>query len=81
MLFTPKKYGKDWTQFLAITSCVASLGFAFFAIVAAWSHYDDLSDKVFSVLAFILGSIVFGSVGRDQWRKASKMNADEGPKP
>jgi hypothetical protein len=77
MLFTPKKYGKDWTRFLGLSFCAASLGFAFFAIAAAWMNYGNLSDKIFSVLAFILGAVVFGALGRDQWAKASRMSADD----
>ena len=74
MLFTPKKYGKDWTRFLAISFCAASLGFALFAISASWTDYDNLSDKIFAAAAFSLGAVVFGALGRDQWKKASEMS-------
>ena len=72
MLFTPKKYGKDWTRFLGISFYGASIGFAFFALIAAWTNYDNLADKIFSVVAFILGATVFGALGKDQWTKHPK---------
>jgi hypothetical protein len=78
MLFTPKKYGKDWTRFLGLSFCAASLGFALSAILAPWTDDLDLSDRIFTVLGFILAAIVFGALGRDQLKKASEMSADEG---
>jgi hypothetical protein len=77
MLFTPKKYGKDWTRFLGLSFCAASLGFALFAILAPWTDDLDLSDRIFTMLGFILAAIVFGALGRDQLKKASEMSADE----
>ena len=77
MLFTPKKYGKDWTRFLAVSFCAASVGFALFAISAPWMAYDDLSDKTFVAAAFTLGAIVFGALGRDRWKRASEMTAGD----
>jgi len=76
MLFTPKKYGRDWTRVLAITFYAMSLGFTLFAIFAPWTDCGDASDRIFEVLAFILGAIVCGALGRDQWKKASEMDAD-----
>jgi hypothetical protein len=77
MLFTPKKYGKDWTRFLGFSFCAASLGFALFAILAPWTDDLDLSARIFTMLGFILAAIVFGAWGRDQLKKASEMSADE----
>lgn len=77
MLFTPKKYGKDWTRFFGFGFCAASLGFALFAILAPWTDDLDLSDKMFTILGFMLAAIVFGALGRDQLKKASQMSADE----
>ena len=70
MLFTPRKYGKDWTLFLAVSLCAGSLGFAFFALAAGvgWIAYGDRSDQMFATLAFIVGAIVFGVLGREQWK-------------
>ena len=77
MLFTPKKYGRDWTRFLGASLCAASVGFAFFAVLGAWTAYGNHSDKIFAVVAFALGAIVFGALGRDQWKKASQVNPDD----
>ena len=77
MLFTPKKYGKDWTRFLGLSFCAASLGFALFAILAPWTDDLELSDRIFATLSFMLAAIVFGAMGRDQLKKASGMSADE----
>jgi len=78
MLFTPRKYGKEWTFFLGASFCAASIGFALFAILAAWTDYLSLSDKVFSVLGFILAAIIFGALGRDQLQRASGMSDEDG---
>jgi hypothetical protein len=77
MLFTPKKYGKDWTRLLAFSFCVGSLGFASSAVVAAWSNYELLADKIFSVVGFILAATVFGALGKAKWAEASKMTAKD----
>jgi hypothetical protein len=77
MLFTPKKYGKDWTCFLGLSFCAASLGFALAAILTPWTGDLDLWARIFTVLGFILAAIVFGALGRDQLKKASEMSADE----
>jgi hypothetical protein len=73
MLFTPKKYGRDWTFFLAITFYAASLGFGIATVAAGFSHFDDLSDKVFSVVGFFVGTIVWGALGKSYWNMASGM--------
>ena len=80
MLFTPKKYGRDWTLFLAIGFYAAAIGFGVSAI-SSLIMADNLSDKVFGFLGFLLGSIVFWALGKDQWNKASEMSADNGRKP
>jgi hypothetical protein len=80
MLFNPKKYGRDWTSFLAISFYAASIGFGVAAISIAFVS-DSLSDKLFGVPIFLVGSIVSGALGRDQWNKASAMSADDGRKP
>lgn len=76
MLFTPKKYGKDWTLVLAVSFYAASLGFGIATIAASFSHFDSLSDKIFSVLTFFLGAIVWGALGKFHWKMASDMSAD-----
>ncbi len=76
MLFTPKKYGKDWTRFSGLAFCASAFGFAFFAIIAPWSDYDNLWDTIFAMFAFILGAIVFGALGKDLLAKASEMSDD-----
>jgi hypothetical protein len=76
MLFTPKKYGKDWTRFSGLGFCVGGFGFAFFAIIAPWSNYGSLSDTIFAMLAFIVGAIVFGALGKGLLAKASERGDD-----
>ena len=77
MLFTPKKYGKDWTHFLGLSFCAASLGFAVFALLAPWTNDLDLSDRIFTAVGFVMAAILFGALGRDQLKKASEMRAEE----
>lgn len=76
MLFTPKKHGKDYTRFSGLAFCAGACVFAFFAIIAPWSGYDSLWDTIFAMLAFILGAIVFGALGKDLLAKASEMSDD-----
>jgi hypothetical protein len=73
MLFTPKKYGKDWTRFLGISFCVASLGFGLAAAGAVFGQFDNLTDRIFAISAFTAAAIIFGALGRDKCREASKM--------
>jgi uncharacterized membrane protein len=73
VLFTPKKYGKDWTQFLGIGFCASALVFAISAVCALFGQFDNLADRIFAVVAFTAGAIIFGTLGRDKWRQASKM--------
>lgn len=75
VLFTPKKYGKDWTQLLGIGFCVGALGFAISAVCALFGLFENLADRTFAIVAFTAGAIIFGALGRDQWKKASKMSA------
>jgi hypothetical protein len=69
MLFTPKKYGKSYRLFLALSFFGGALLFALFAIVTGvgWIAYGELSDQIFAALAFTLAAIVFGAVGLGQW--------------
>ena len=76
MLFTPKKYGRDWTLVLAISFYAASLGFGISAVAASFSHFDDLSDKIFSVVGFFLGTVIWGALGKSFWKMASEVSAD-----
>jgi uncharacterized membrane protein len=76
MLFTPKKYGRDWTQFLEISFCAGAVGFAISAVSALFGQFDDLADRAFAVVAFIAGAIIFGALGRDKWRETSRMAKD-----
>lgn len=73
MLFTTKKYGKDWTRSLGIGFCVGSLGFGLAAVVAVFAHFDNLPDRIFATVAFAAGAIIFGALGRAKWKEASKM--------
>lgn len=81
MLFTPRKYGRDWTLVLSIFFSTASLGFAFFAIAAVWTVGGSFWDKLFVAAAFTLAAVVFAALGRDQWKKAAKMKADDDAQP
>jgi len=77
VLFTPKTYGKGWTRFLGLSFCAASLVFALFAISAPWMDYGDPPDRIFVMLGFVAAAFVFGALGRDQWKRASKMSGDK----
>jgi hypothetical protein len=73
MLFTPKKYGRDWTLVLAISFYAASLGCGMAAVAASFSRFDDLTDKALFVLAFFLGTIICAALGKSYWKVASEM--------
>jgi len=81
MLFTPKKYGRDWTFVLAVSFYAASLGFGIATVAATFSHFDDFSDKMLFVSGFILGTIIWGALGRSYWTMASEMSADHSSRP
>jgi len=81
MLFTPKKYGRDWTRVLAVSFYGASLAFAIAAIAGSFSHFDDLSDKIGFVLGFFLGTIVWGALGKSYWQVAPNMSTDDRQRP
>ena len=81
MLFTPKKYGKDWTFVLAVSFYAASLGFGVIAVAASFSQFDDFSDKILFVLGFFLGAIIWGALGKSYWKTASEMSADHPRRP
>jgi len=70
MLFTPKKYGKGYRLFLALSFLTGSLVFAIFAIAAIIGciAFGDPSDRAFASITFALGMIAFGVVGVGQWR-------------
>lgn len=76
MLFTPKKYGKDWTRFSGLSFCAGAVVFALFAILAPWSNFESVSDTIFAVLGLTAGAIVFGALGKDLLVKAAKMSDD-----
>lgn len=76
VLFTPKKYGKVWTRFLGIGFCAAAIGFAISGACALFGHFYNLADRIFAIAAFTGGAIIFGALGRDKWREASKMPKD-----
>ena len=80
MLFTPKKYGKEWTRVLGLSSCAAGIGFALSAVSSAIMA-DDWSEKTFGFLGFLTAAIVFWALGKDQLHTASKMRAEDGHKP
>jgi hypothetical protein len=42
---------------------------------------DNITDKLFGFLGFVAASIVFRTLGKDQWSKASGIRADDGRKP
>jgi hypothetical protein len=77
MLFTPPKYGKDWTRFLAVCFYVASIGFAISAVATVVSHFDDLSDKILAIFAFFTGAAIWGALGKAHWKLASEMPDDD----
>jgi hypothetical protein len=76
VLFTPKKYGKDWTRFLGIGFSAAALGFAISAVCALFGQFDNLADRTLAIAAFTAGAIIFGALGSDKWRQASEMPKD-----
>jgi hypothetical protein len=77
MLFTPKKYGRDWTLVLGITFYAAAIGFGVFAVSFA-IFGDTWPDKALGFLGLLVAAIIFGALGKDQWHKAAKMDADGG---
>ena len=70
MLFTPKKYGREWTVVLAVCFIGASLVFAVIAVVASFARFEDLSDKILSVVGFLVGAVIWGALGRSLWKAA-----------
>ena len=76
MLFTPKEYGRYWIFVLAVSFYAATLGFGIATVAASFSHFDDLSDKMVFVLGFLLGTIIWGALGRSYWKTASEMCDD-----
>ena len=70
MLFTPRKYGREWTVVLAVCSTAASLVFAVGAVAASFARFEDLSDKISSVAAFVVGAVIWGALGRSLWKAA-----------
>lgn len=73
MLFTPKTHGKDWLRFLGLSFCAASFAFAVFAILAPWTDYGALLNRLFAMLAFTAAAILSAALGRDQLKKASEL--------
>ena len=80
MLFSPKKYGRDWTLFLAIGFYAAAFGFGASAI-ASIIMADNWSDWTFGFLGFLVAAMVFGALGKDQSHKASEMGTNKDHKP
>jgi hypothetical protein len=72
VLFTPKKYGRDWTQFLGICFCAGALAFAISAVCALFGQFDDFADRTFAIIAFTAGAVIFGALGRDKWSEAAR---------
>lgn len=81
MLFTPKKYGRDYIFALAIGAYAMSLGFGICAVSLSFSGFDNLSDKIFSVVGFFAGMLVLAAAGKSYWKTASEMSADERRRP
>ena len=73
MLFTPKKWGRDYTFFLAIAFYASSVGFGIAAVACSFAHFDDFSDKIISVAAFFAGMVIWGALGKSYWKLASEM--------
>ena len=72
MLFTPKKYKKDWTLALAVCFSAASLGFGIAAVAAGFAHFDEPSVKILSVIGFLIGAVISGALGSSTWKAASE---------
>jgi hypothetical protein len=72
----PGNTGKIGHVFSGLVFCAGAFAFAFFALIAPWSHYDNLSDTIFAMFAFIIGALVFGALGKDLLAKASEMKDD-----
>jgi hypothetical protein len=81
MLFTPKKYGRDYIFALAIGAYAMSLGFGISAVGFSFSRSLDLSDKIFGAFAFFAGMVITKAMGRSYWKTASEMSADDQRRP
>jgi hypothetical protein len=81
MLFTPKKYRRDYIFALAIGAYAMSLGFGICAVGFSFSRVDNLSDKIFGVVGFFAGMLILAAVGKSYWKTASEMTADERRRP
>jgi hypothetical protein len=81
MLFTPRKYGRDYIFALAIGAYAMSLGFGIAAVGFSFSRSDNLSDKIFGVVGFFAGMLILAAVGKSYWKTASEMSADERRRP
>jgi hypothetical protein len=81
MLFTPKKYGRDYIFALAIGAYAMSLGFGLGAVGISFSRFDNLSDKIFGVVGFFAGMLILAAIGKSYWKTASEMSPDERRKP
>jgi hypothetical protein len=73
VLFTPKKYGRNFTEFLGIGFYASAVLFALSAVYSLFGQFDNWVDRMFAIVAFTAGTIIFGALGRDKWREASKM--------
>lgn len=77
MLFTPKKYGRDYIFGLAIGAYAMSLGFGICAVGFSFSRFDDLSGKIFRVVGFFAAMLILAAVEKSYWKTASQMSADD----
>jgi hypothetical protein len=81
VLFTPKKYGRDFFFGMAIGAYATSLMFGIGAVGFSFSRFDNPSDKIFGVAGFFAGMLILAALGKSYWKTASEMSTDERRRP
>ncbi len=78
MLFTPKRYGKSYRLFLALSFFGAALVAAMFAVADAvgWMAFDDSLSRPLFALAMIAVAFAFGALSFGQWQWFRRTPAD-----
>jgi len=81
MLFTPRKYGRDYIFALAVGAYAMALGFGISAVAFSFTRFDNLSDKIVGVVGFFAAMLISAAVGKSYWKTASEMSADDRRQP